>query len=208
MAFEEVQFPSTIQYTSAGGPEWNTEITELNGGTEQRNQIWVNHRHRYTIKSFKQDSDIDQFIAFFNAMRGRLHGFRLKDWGDYRTGSNYSPPGYEDEVLVGDVDGVNKDFQLVKRYSIGSQEYVRYITKPVTGTTRVSLDSVEQMSGWTVDTTTGIVTFSTAPVVSTVVAGGCEFDVPVRFDTDHLDITHSSYQAANNSIPMVELRIP
>lgn len=207
MAFEEVQFPPTIQYTSSGGPQWRTEITELNGGQEQRNQIWVNSRHRYNVYNFKTDTDIDAIIDFFNAMRGQLHGFRLKDWADYRTGSNYSAPTDTDHILVGTVDGVNKDFQLVKRYLIGSTEWVRYITKPVSGTVVISIDDVGQGSGWTVDTTTGIVTFTVAPTIGEVIKGGCEFDVPVRFDTDTLNLTHSSYQAMTGNIPIVEIRV-
>ena len=39
---------------------------------------------------------------------------------------------------------------------------VRTITKPVAGTVKVYLDGVEQLSGWSVDTTTGLVTFGTA----------------------------------------------
>ena len=42
------------------------------------------------------------------------------------------------------------------------------------------------MSGWTVDTTTGVVTFTAAPAGGVIVRAGFEFDVPVRFDTDKL----------------------
>jgi hypothetical protein len=50
-----------------------------------------------------------------------------------------------------------------KHYPSGSVIEVRTITKPVAGTVKVYLDSVEQLSGWPVDTTTGLVTFGTAP---------------------------------------------
>jgi uncharacterized protein (TIGR02217 family) len=48
------------------------------------------------------------------------------------------------------------------------------------------LDSLEQLSGWSVDTTTGLVTFGTPPVLGVEVTADFEFDVPVRFDTDHM----------------------
>ena len=208
MAFIETQFPSSIQYSSSGGPQWRTEIVELNGGQEQRNTIWDDTRHRYNISEFKTDNDIDTIIRFFHAMQGQYHGFRLKDWADYRTGSNYAAPSATDHILVGTVDGVNTDFQLVKRYTVSTNEYVRYIKKPVNGTVLVSLDDVTktETTDYTVDYTTGIVTFNTAPTVE-VVKGGCEFDVPVRFDTDTLDLHHSSYQAITASIPIVEIRV-
>lgn len=209
MAFVETQFPPQVQYASSGGPMWRTEIVELNGGQEQRNLIWSDARHRYQISEFQTDTDIDTIIKFFHAMQGQYHGFRLKDWADYRTGSNYSTPTSEDELLVGDADGVNKVFQLVKNYTAGSNTYIRYLTKPVSGTVLISVDTVTktETTDYTVDYTTGIVTFVTAPAAAAVVKGGCEFDVPVRFDTDALDLHHASYQAVTASIPIVEIRV-
>jgi uncharacterized protein (TIGR02217 family) len=51
---------------------------------------------------------------------------------------------------------------------------------------RVYLDSIEQLGGWSIDTTTGIVTFSVPPALEAEVTADFEFDVPVRFDTDHM----------------------
>ena len=51
----------------------------------------------------------------------------------------------------------------MKRYESGAQAWVRRIVKPVAGTVRVALGGVEQASGWSVNTTTGLVTFDTAP---------------------------------------------
>jgi uncharacterized protein (TIGR02217 family) len=70
---------------------------------------------------------------------------------------------------------------------------VRTITKPVTGALKVYLDGVEQASGWSVDTTTGLVTFDTAPSLGEV-AADFEFDVPARFDTDHMAVTIETYR--------------
>jgi uncharacterized protein (TIGR02217 family) len=84
---------------------------------------------------------------------------------------------------------------------------VRTITKPVAGTLKVHLDGIEQASGWLVDTTTGLVTFSTAPALDVDVTADFEFDVPVRFDTDHMAVTIETYRLHNwQQIPIVELR--
>jgi hypothetical protein len=84
---------------------------------------------------------------------------------------------------------------------------VRTITKPVAGTLKVYLDSVEQLSGWSVDTATGLVTFGTAPAMGVEVTADFEFDVPVRFDTDHMAVTIETYRLhAWQQIPIVELR--
>jgi uncharacterized protein (TIGR02217 family) len=94
----------------------------------------------------------------------------------------------------------------VKHYPSGSVIEVRTITKPVAGTVRVYLDDIERASGWSVDTTTGLVTFSTAPALGVEVTADFEFDVPARFDTDHMAVTVESYRLhAWQQIPIVEL---
>ena len=99
-------------------------------------------------------------------------------------------------------------FQLVKQYLSGSVIDVRTITKPVDRTVKVYLDSIEQASGWSVDTTTGLVTFSTPPTLGVEVTADFEFDVPVRFDTDHMAVTIETYRLhAWQQIPIVELRV-
>ena len=55
----------------------------------------------------------------------------------------------------------------------------------------------EQLPGWSVDTTTGFVTFSTPPALEVEVTADFEFDVPVRFDTDHMAVTIESYRLHN-----------
>src|SRR4029453_17117387 len=82
--------------------------------------------------------------------------------------------------LLGTGDGTQTEFQLLKHYPSGSVIEVRTISKPVAGTVKVYLDGVEQLSGWSVDTTTGLVTFSTAPAAGVEVTADFEFDVPVR----------------------------
>ena len=63
------------------------------------------------------------------------------------------------------------------------------------------------MSGWTVDTTTGVVTFTIAPGNGVVVRAGFEFDVPVRFDADVLDVTLDIERLGSiTSIPLLEIR--
>ena len=81
------------------------------------------------------------------------------------------------------------------------------IAKPVAGSVRIALGGVEQLSGWSVDTTTGVVTFSAAPGADVAIAAGFEFDMPVRFDTDALDVTLDLERLGSiTSIPLLELR--
>ena len=104
-------------------------------------------------------------------------------------------------------DGATTAFQLVKLYASGTQSWTRTITKPVAGSVRIAFGGLEQPSGWTVDATTGAVTFNDAPASGIVVTAGFEFDVPVRFDSDALDVTHDIERLGSiTSIPLLEIR--
>lgn len=75
------------------------------------------------------------------------------------------------------------------------------------GTVTVALDGIAQASGWSVDTTSGQITFATAPTSGVTITAGFEFDVPVRFDTDQLDVTHDIERLGSiTSIPLIEVR--
>ena len=125
-------------------------------GHEKRNVNWSEARGRWDVASgLKKQAQIDELIAFFRARRGKAYGFRFKDWTDYKATGQ----------LLGTGDDALTQFQLVKHYPSGSVIEVRTITKPVAGTVKVYLDGVEQLSGWSVDTTTGLVTFSVPPAL-------------------------------------------
>lgn len=108
---------------------------------------------------------------------------------------------------IGTGDGSTNRFALVKRYASGGQSWARAIVKPATGTVRVAVNGIEQASGWTIDGETGIVTFATSPSASLPITAGFEFDVPVRFDTDILDVTLDFERLGSiTSIPLMEVR--
>jgi uncharacterized protein (TIGR02217 family) len=146
-------------------------------------------------------------IAFFEARSGRLRGFRWKDWADYKSCLPSQMPAATDQ-LIGQGDGVATAFQLTKTYTSGLQSYVRDITKPVTGTVLVAVGGVPQSTGWLVDTVSGIVTFTVAPANGASVTAGFEFDVPVRFDSDLMDVNLDIERLGSiASIPLVEIRL-
>jgi len=207
MAFHEVRFPDNISRGARGGPERRTQIVELASGDEERNASWVNSRRHYDVAyGVRRADDLAAVVAFFEARNGRLHGFRFKDWGDHKSCLPSGTPAPTDQI-IGTGDGTRTAFQLVKRYASGSQTWTRTITKPVAGTVRVALDGAEQIGGWSVDTTTGVLTFDTAPSAGAAITAGFAFDVPVRFDTDALDVTLDLERLGSiTSIPLLELR--
>lgn len=207
MAFHEIRFPDNISRGARGGPQRRTQIVELASGDEERNASWANSRRRYDAAyGVRRADDLAAVTAFFEARNGRLYGFRWKDWADYKSCLPSATPAAEDQ-LIGQGDGAQTQFQLIKVYASGAQSWTRTITKPVAGTVRVAADGVETSDGWSVDFTTGLVTFDASPGNGVIIRAGFEFDVPVRFDTDELPLTLDIERLGSiASIPLVEIR--
>ncbi|MCV6593731.1 MAG: DUF2460 domain-containing protein [Silicimonas sp.] len=206
MGFHEIRFPVALSYGSAGGPERLTEIVTLANGFEERNSPWADARRRYDAGlGLRSLADVESVIAFFEARRGQLYGFRWKDWSDFRSAAaGAEVAALDQEIGVG--DGAAREFALVKTYASGAESYVRRITKPVAGSVLVAVDGVAV--GFSVEETTGVVTLDTVPAAGAVVTAGFEFDVPVRFDTDVMQISVASFNAGEiPSVPVVEVRL-
>jgi uncharacterized protein (TIGR02217 family) len=207
MAFHDVRLPDNISRGARGGPERRTQIVELASGAEERNASWANSRRRYDVAyGIRRADDLAAVVAFFEARNGRLHGFRFKDWADFKSCLPSQTPGPTNQH-IGTGNGAATLFQLTKRYTSGAQSWSRAITKPVAGTVTIALNGSPQASGWSVSTATGLITFTTAPAVGIAITAGFEFDVPVRFDTDVLDVTLDLERLGSiTSIPLVEIR--
>lgn len=198
MTFHNIRFPDEISYGATGGPEFQTSIVTVKSGQESRNQNWSQSRIKWDISTAVRDrEDLDQLISFFRAREGRAHGFRFKDWTDYTAVTQN----------IGTGTGALTTFQLSKTYNDGLITKTRTITKPVSGTVRIFLNSVEQFSGFTVNLVTGVITFTSAPANGVVVTSTFEFDIPARFDTDHLKVNITGYEAfIGDAINVIEIR--
>jgi uncharacterized protein (TIGR02217 family) len=170
----------------------------------------LHSRRRYDAGiGLRSLEDVGELIAFFEARAGQLHGFRWKDWSDFKSCPALAVPGPEDQ-LIGIGDGVATTFQLQKTYVSGDQSYVRPIRKPVLGTVLVAVAEDPKIEGleFGVDPATGEVTFALPPPLGTRVTAGFEFDVPVRFDTDSIQTSVASFQAGDvPNVPVVEIRL-
>ncbi|SLN54466.1 DUF2460 domain-containing protein [Roseisalinus antarcticus] len=210
MSFHETRFPAALSFGSLGGPERRTEIVTLANGAEERNSPWAHSRRRYDAGiGLRSLDDLEDLVAFFEARRGQLHGFRWKDWGDYKS-CKPSAEYADTDQLLGIGDEVRKVFQLVKRYGSGGAVYDRPISKPVAGFVKVAVSGVPVFEGtdYTLDTTTGLLSFTHPPDVGTEVTAGFEFDVPVRFDTDRVETSVASFRAGDApNVPVIEVRV-
>ncbi len=210
MAFHDVRFPADLSFGAMGGPERRTDIVELTSGFEERNTPWAHSRRRYDAGlGLRSLDDVQALIAFFEARRGQLFGFRWKDWADFKSCKPSLTPAPNDQVIA-QGDGVTKSFQLLKNYRSGEGAYGRPIAKPVQGTVLTAVQDVERREGvhFDVDLKTGIVTFHEAPLDGAEISAGFEFDVPVRFDTDRINVSVSSFQAGQvPDVPVIEVRV-
>ena len=209
MSFHEVRLPARLAFGSTGGVERRTEIVTLGSGFERRSTPWAQGRRRYLIgANLRSLDDMAALTGFFEARRGRLYGFRFRDFADCKSCAPGTAAGPLDQAL-GTGDGARTVFQLVKRYGDGEDALERRIAKPVDGTVRVSVDGVElTAAGFSVDPATGAVTLDTAPDAGAAVAAGFEFDTPVRFDADRIEVTLESFDAGRMAaVPLIEVRI-
>lgn len=210
MNFHEVRFPAALSFGSLGGPERRTDVVTLANGFEQRNSPWAHSRRRYDAGvGMRSLDDVEALIAFFEARQGQMFGFRWKDWSDYRSCRPSEEVGFEDQV-IGIGDGETHDFQLIKTYISGEQSYARPLHKPVAATVLIGFEglALQESIDWSIDPTTGLISFVDPPDAGVEITAGYEFDVPVRFAVDAIQTSVASFQAGEvPNVPIVEVRI-
>lgn len=203
MAFHEVRLPARLAFGSTGGVERRTEITTLGSGFERRSTPWAEGRRRYLIGAgLRSLDDMAALTAFFEARRGRLYGFRFRDFADFKSCAPAEAVAATDQ-RIGTGDGARRMFRLGKTYG----DHVRRIAKPVEGSARVAVNGVET-TAFALDHLTGEVTLATPPMSGAVVTAGFVFDTPVRFDADRIEVTLESFGAGRMvAMPLIEVRV-
>lgn len=205
MSYLPQRFPVSIASGPTGGPNWSTEVITLSSGDESRNQNWLSSRHSYEVShGVKSESQFRAIGAHFRMARGKVHHFRFKDFADFEL--------ERQDGLLAELSATT--FQIYKTYGdlVDFQE-TRKITRPVDGTVAIWKDGVAQalISNFTFDVETGVVTFNIAPGAS-MIEVACQFDVPVRYDTDKLESVLVRYSQQGDSfiswasVPLIEHR--
>lgn len=149
-AFVEERLDMGYDYGAVGGPVFATEIVTFGAGAEQRNAAWANARGRWELgERAVVKSKMDYVLGFFRARRGRLVGFRYRDWNDYlATGEALAPNG-------------TPTVQLVKTYTsdTAGESERREIKKPVAASVSL-VRGGSPFAGFAVDGATGLVTLN------------------------------------------------
>lgn len=220
MAFYEHRLPLDISRMVSGGLGFRTLVNESDSGIESRIIKFSRIRGRWDLASrlarqveanASIRTDIETIRNLHAVQEGRAHGFRFQHFGDHTIGDPDDPTN--DNQFLANGDDATTQFQVFKRYTFGSVNYDRSIVKLESGTYHVLIDSVEQTEGggndYTIDINTGVITLTSVLASGTVLQIATDYDVPVRFDVDLLDIDEELASLGEiPSIPIVELKIP
>jgi len=192
--FSEERLPDDIALAASGGAEYSTNILTTICGHEQRNINWHSARARYDLApALKNTEQLETLISFFRSHKGRGIGFRFRDWADYSA----------DHELIALSDGMTTCYQLCKNYVSGNCIDKRTISKPCPNSVKVFADT--QPVAFTCDYTSGIITCEQPPKEGSKITASFEYDIPVRFDTDFLDLELA--HQGRISIPIIEIKV-
>ena len=171
----------------------------------RRTAQWADARLRFDVgPGIRSESELATLLGFFRARHGPARGFRLTDPFDLSSNGTTGAPTPADQLL-GLGDGETTRFALVKRYGEEPEPQVRRITRPRSGTLRVSV-GCQETAGFTLDPL-GFVVLDDAPAAEEEVRAGFLFDVPVRFAEDRLAISAAGFAAGQApSVPLIEIR--
>ena len=171
MSFIDQSLPVEVEIGATRLDEEDVEIVDTDGGFEFRNVRGSQSLLTFDLAYPTTERNAANYLAvraMFKAARQSLHTFRFRDWSEYQLTNEAT------------AQITTTTFQVSKNYTSGSQTHVRKITRPVSPLV-VKVSGVVVGSGYTVDYTTGIITFSSPPAAVPTVSGA--FDIPVRFDS-------------------------
>lgn len=219
MAFVEVRFPEWAENISGGGLEWATVRTTVRSGAEVANALWEFPRSAWVLDNSKiRKAEFDDLVAFAMVRVGPRDGFRFKDPRDYLIGRSTLDGVTFTEASVATVQLTTTTFQIVRPYTfsgvtasmpvykINGTTLTNTVADETNSTVRVyqADGTTEVTSGWTVNLTNGVITFSVAPGYVPKVS--CEFDFPVRFDADTLPTEYNGFVRGANGVRLRQIK--
>jgi uncharacterized protein (TIGR02217 family) len=204
VVFDEILLPIEYSAVASGGPEFLTTVITARSGVTQRNVNRLEAKGRWQINfDLLTPEQIEELHSFFRARYGRARGFRFRAPEHWRVAGEVFATG----------DGATTQFPLYIYYRSGPSADRRRITKPVAGglqyddrpnTVRIYVNGTEA-TNVSVSSTTGIVTFQTAPANGATLSWTGEFDTPVTFGSDTFGASFDVVTAEWRSVELVEL---
>ena len=211
-AFLEERLPIDVRLGMSYADDYTVLITQTAGGAEYRKLV-----QPFPVRSFHVNFTTDQadlwarVLALYHRAYGKFAGFRVKCLDDFSTNGLTGVPTPLDEVLANSASGI---YQLRNFYGTNGTALAgvgypsRNLYKPVAGTVVAAKNGVTISSGLTVNTTTGLITISPAPLITDTITAGCQFDIPCRFNSQ-IEVTSIDVAIRDcGSIDIIELLQP
>ncbi|MCY4505057.1 MAG: DUF2460 domain-containing protein [Hyphomicrobiales bacterium] len=208
--FHDVRLQDALKVGAGGSAGFSTQLMTTASGFEHRNARWFAPRRRYEVYiGTRPLSELRRLQSFFLERCGRLHGFLWRDIIDYRSRAFRAPLANDQTMKRLSDDGrVWAFFKGLK--SPPRLKRLRRIFKPVASSVLLAHNRVPiPPEQYVVHAAHGVIAFHAGHYRTEGVTAGFEFDVPVRFDTDRLEIRMVTDIAGNcEPIPLMEIRVP
>ena len=163
--FLEERLLDLIRYGSTWAEDYEVNIVTTSGGQEYRSLPHPFPVRRFDVSYLLTRDDLrTTLFATYQRAHGRFAGFRARCFDEWSSNGAIGTPTATDQPMLAVTAGAT--YQLVKQYgtdkAAGATGYpYRKIRKPVAGTVLVAIGTTPIRSAdWSVDTTTGIVTFA------------------------------------------------
>lgn len=198
--FIDAPIPLTVMaYPFTSSPRWSTNITQVDNGSEHRNQNWQHPLHRFNApEAIRCQQDLEAVKEMWMALAGPADSFPLRDPLDFASVplgiANVEPAVARTNQLLGVGDGLTREFQLQKAYQFGSKIYERLIYLPVVDSIVIGMNALPPETAdptlpggpyvVEVERRGGIVRFTPAPEEDVILTWGGFFDVECRFEQD------------------------
>jgi uncharacterized protein (TIGR02217 family) len=163
--FLEERITEKILYGSSFSEEYEVVVSQVSGGNDYTKLRHPYPRLRYDINLADFDDTVVQsLVDLYHRSGGMFGGFRVKHHTDYSTNNYKGVPTFNDQKALLESAGI---YQIIRWYGDESDNAStrRRIKKPVSGSVLVGIrddfsNPVQLVNGYTVDDTTGLITFS------------------------------------------------
>lgn len=200
--FHDIVFPSYISLGARVSVRYKTQVIRMRSGREERIGEWQDALREFDITpALRDQADLNDVLAFFQARSGPKYGFKLLDPTDYSVSNQY----------VGTGNDAQTQFSLAKFYTTNLEGETHITVRPIVcpdANIQIYFNGVLQTSGYTVNTTMGLLTFITPPASGITITWTGTFYVPVRFVDTRMAVSVEAYQSYDWRVRLMEIRTP
>ena len=174
--FIEDRISMEANHGSSLSQSFNVLNTQVSNGESFSLQLNPYPTLRYLLDYSNNTDDffISEIVDLFNRSGGTNGGFRVRNYLEYTTNNSTGAPTALDQEAVALIDGV--DYQIVTWYGLqgNPESNRRRILKPEVDSALVAIAGVESTTGFSVDYTTGVITFTDTEDDITAISKGAQ----------------------------------